>query len=142
MSLISCLTCGHECSKSEKACPNCGQPDPTSLPPTVYEKIDKYTNLSFLVIGLFVFITWLFAPEDKFFMVMLAGLAIWVLIFFSGVLLNLIINWKRTIGFIFSTIALGYGYSFYENHEYLKVFIAGIFFLLGVWIFGNNEENK
>jgi len=142
MSLTSCLTCGHDCAKNAKACPNCGQPDPTNLPPTVYEKIEKYRVGSFLVIGLFIFITWLFAPEDKFFMVMIAGISIFVLIFFSGTLLYLIINWKRTIGIILFFIALGLGMEFYENHKYLKVFIAGIFSLLGLLITINNWENK
>jgi glycerol uptake facilitator-like aquaporin len=142
MSLTSCLTCGHECAKSAKACPNCGQPDPTNLPPTVYEKIEKYRFGSFLVIGLFVFITWLIAPIDKFILVALVGAGIFIVICILLFFVSQTINWKRSLGIVLFLIPAGWGFYSYEHHEYLKVFIAAILSIPGIYITLVNLEDK
>ena len=142
MSLTSCVTCGHPCSNSAKACPKCGQPDPTNLPLTVDEGIEKYRSLSLLVISLFVFVTWIFASTEKFYVVALVGLGIFVVICLLGFFSSLAINWKRTVGAILLFIPAVWGIESYKDHEYLKVFIVAILSLPGLYIYLVNLESK
>jgi O-antigen/teichoic acid export membrane protein len=143
MELSSCLTCGHDCSKSAKACPNCGQPDPTNLPPTNSEKLETY--LVFLAIGVTVYLllAWIFSSSmTTFIIAAIIGAVIFALAFLFIHLAKAVVNWERSIGFILFLPPAIWGFINFNDHQYLKVFIAAILCMPGLYIIIINSDDK
>ena len=143
MELSSCLTCGHDCSKSAKACPNCGQPDPTNLPPTNSEKIDIYHV--FICLGLLVFLllAWVLSSSiTTFIFAAVIGGVIFALALFSTLLAKAVVNWERSIGYMLALPPAIWGFINFDDQQYLKVFIAVILCMPGIYIIHKNRDDK
>ena len=137
------MTCGHDCSTSAKACPNCGQPDPTNLPPTSSEKIDTYSVFIYLGFVVFLLLAWMLSSSTTTFIVVaVMGGIIFAFAIFSSFLAKAVINWERSIGYILFFPPAIWGFVTFNDQQYLKVLVAAILSLPGLYIIIKNKEDK
>lgn len=137
-----CIECGHKCSPAAKACPSCGQPNPTSPPKPLTDQIEEKTGLWIVLIAAFVFLVWLFAPRDKFYIVLGVGIVIVLLIMFFGFLAKSIINWEKTIGYILMFPFVIWGMISYHDKNYMYLFFAAVLALPGLIIIFKNSQDR
>lgn len=137
-----CIECGHKCSPAAKACPSCGQPNPTSPPKPLTDQIEEKTGLWIFAIAAFVFLVWVFAPRDKFYIVLAIGIALAILIMFFGFLAKSIINWEKTIGYVLSAPFAIWGMISYHDKNYLHLFFAVVLALPGLFIIYKNSQDR
>lgn len=138
----SCVECGHRCSPAAKACPNCGQPDPTSPPLSLTNQIEGSTGCLVMLIAAFVFLTWIFAPSDKFYIVLFIGIGLAILIMLLGFLAKSIVNWEKSIGYVLVMPCLIWGMISYHDKNYGHLFLAVLIGLPGVVILLKSTEDR
>lgn len=137
-----CIVCGHKCSPAAKACPSCGQPNPTSPPKSLTDQIEGKTGLWILVIAVFVFLAWLFAPRDKFYIVLGLGIALALLIMLFGFLAKSIINWEKSIGYLLLTPFAIWGFISYHDKNYTHLAWAVLLSLPGLYVILKHSDDK
>lgn len=139
----NCVSCGNLCSTSAKFCPKCGHPNPTEPLKTLTEQVEnKTTNIIISICGL-VFLAWIFAPQNKFYLLFALGLIAISLVTVYGFLAKSAINWKRNLINLSILPFLIWAYFSYQSHNYLQMFLGILLAIPGIVIHfkhGNIED--
>lgn len=137
-----CVVCGHLCSTNAISCPSCGHPNPTEQLKSLTYRVEEKTTSWILVICGVVFLGWIFAPENKFYILLMLGLSAVALIIVFNFLIKCAINWERSLGIILAAPFMIWAFVSYEDKNYFHVFLAAIFSLPGFIIYLKNSDLK